>query len=331
MPEFKLFPARGSALAERVDDLTMFALAVAAFFSILIAGLIFYFGLKYRRRRPDEVGRTIGRATTVLEIAWSVIPLGIVLFLFGWGTQVFFELSRPPSDAVQYFVVGRQWMWKIQHPDGRREINELHIPVGQAIKLTMTSEDVIHSFFVPAFRTKMDVLPGRYTTLWFKADKVGTFPLYCTEYCGVEHSRMIGRVVVMDLHQYEAWLSGSPAGVSLVTSGETIFQARGCASCHRPDTDARAPRLAGLMGKQVKLQGGGLVEADETYVRESILEPRAKVVAGYEPVMPIYKGQIGEEELAQLITYIASQKGDAPSAPARAASEDERAREGVER
>jgi cytochrome c oxidase subunit II len=175
MPEFKLFPERGSVLADRVDDLTMFALAVAAFFSLLIAGLIFYFGLKYRRRRADEVGSSPARATTVLEITWSVIPLGITLFLFGWGTDVFFELSRPPADSVQYFVVGRQWMWKIQHPDGRREINELHVPVGQPIKLTMTSEDVLHSFFIPAFRTKMDVLPGRYTTLWFKADKVGTF------------------------------------------------------------------------------------------------------------------------------------------------------------
>lgn len=330
MPELKLFPDRASALAERVDSLTLFALAISAFFSLLIAGLIFYFGLKYRRRREDEVGRTLGRATTVLEVTWTIIPLGIVLFLFGWGMDVYFDLSRPPSNAVQYYVVGRQWMWKIQHPDGRSEINELHVPVGQPIKLTMTSEDVIHSFFVPAFRTKMDVVPGRYTTLWFRANKVGTFPLYCTEYCGVEHSRMIGRVIVMDLHEYEAWLSGSQPTMSAVTSGETIFQARGCASCHRPDTDVRAPRLAGLMGKQVKLQGGALVEADETYIRESILEPRAKVVAGYEPVMPTYKGQIGEEELARLITYIASQKGDVPSAPARAASEDERAREGVE-
>jgi cytochrome c oxidase subunit 2 len=313
VPELNLFPERGSDLARRVDDLTIFALAVAAFFSLLIAGLLFYFGLKYRRRSPNEVGISPARATTSLEVAWSVIPLGIVLFLFGWGADVFFTLARPPSNAVQYFVIGRQWMWKIQHPDGRREINELHVPVGQAVKLTMTSEDVIHSFFVPAFRTKMDVLPGRYTTLWFKADKVGVFPLYCAEYCGTEHSRMIGRVVVMDLHHYEEWLSGGPPERSAAASGEAIFQARGCPSCHRPDTTVRAPQLTGLLGKKVELKGGEAVIADESYIRESILEPAAKVVAGYEPVMPANKGQISEDDLVQLISYIASQKGGAPA------------------
>ena len=327
MPELRLFPERGSELAGRVDELTIVSLLIAVFFSLLIAGLLLYFGVKYRRRHANEVGQMPGRATNKLEVVWSVIPLGIVLFLFAWGVDVYLELARPPSNAVQYFVVGRQWMWKIQHPDGRREINELHIPIGQPVKLTMTSEDVIHSFFVPAFRQKMDVLPGRYTTLWFKADRVGTFSLYCAEYCGTEHSRMIGRVVVLDLHRYEEWLAGDKPERSTAASGEQIFQARGCPTCHRPDTTARAPQLEGLLGKKVELRGGGSVTADETYIRESIVDPAAKIVAGYEPVMPTYKGQINEDEMAQLVAYIASQKGG-PEAKQPAAVPAAEAREG---
>lgn len=318
MSPFQPFPERATAIADSVDNLSLFALFVAIFFTLLIAALILYFGLKYRRKSPEQVGLSATTATTHLEVAWSVIPLIILLFLFYWGAGVYMELSRPPSDAVQYFAIGRQWMWKFQHPDGRREINELHVPVGLPVKLTMTSEDVVHSFYVPAFRNKYDVLPGRYTTTWFKADKVGSYRLFCAEYCGTEHSKMVGRVVVLSPHEYEEWLAGSTPGSTPTASGEQIFNARGCPTCHRNDSSARAPILTGLIGRPVKLSTGETLTADETYVRESIMDPGAKVVDGYQPIMPTYRGQISEEELIQIISYIGAHKtGDVPAEGAR--------------
>ena len=298
-------------MAGRVDGLFFFALAVATFFSMLIASLIFYLGIKYRRRSPSEVGRSPhpeSKATTILEITWSVIPLVILLFMFSWGMRVFFAMSRPPSNAIEFYVVGKQWMWKIQHPEGRREINELHIPIGRPIKLTMTSEDVIHSFFVPAFRTKADVLPGRYTTVWMQADKLGKYHLFCSQYCGTEHSKMGGWVYVMEPHEYQEWLAGAGAGPGPAASGEALFAAKACNTCHRPDSSARAPILAGLFGRKVFLDGGGSAVADETYIRESILNPQARIAAGYQPLMPTFKGQLSEEEIIHLIDYIKTLK-----------------------
>ena len=317
MPDAPLFPERASALAGEIDRLFWTAVGIAGAFSILIALLLFYFGVRYRRRHPDDVGTSPdhgSRATTVLEIAWSVIPLGILIFLFTWGLRIYFTVARPPAGAAEYFVVGKQWMWKIQHPEGRREINELHVPLGRPIKLTMTSEDVIHSFFVPAFRIKQDVLPGRYTTLWFEPDRAGTYHLFCAEFCGAEHSRMIGRVVVMEPHDYQSWLAGEPAGPSLQLSGADLFADRACATCHRPDSAARAPLLRGLLGRTVRLENGRTIVADEAYVRESILLPQAKIVAGYQPIMPTFKGQLGEEDLIQLISYIKGLGSDEPGA-----------------
>jgi cytochrome c oxidase subunit 2 len=305
-PPFRLLPERGSALAGLVDDLTLLAVLIAAFFSLLIAGLLLYFGVKYRRRDPAQVGITATKPTATLEVVWSVIPLGIVLYLFYAGAEVYFALARPPADAVELYVVGKQWMWKIQHPDGRREINELHVPVGQAVKLTMISEDVIHSFYVPAFRTKTDVLPGRYTTVWFRADRIGTFHLFCAEYCGTEHSKMTGRVIVMEPHGYEEWLGGSRPQRSTAEAGEELFTTRGCTTCHRPDSAARAPILQNLASKPVRLADGQTITADPTYIRESILRPAAKVVAGYQPIMPSYQGQFTEDELTQLVSYLTS-------------------------
>ncbi len=301
--DFPLFPESASTFTGQVDALYFFALGVTAFFSLLIGGLIFYFAVKYRRRSDDEVG-TPERASTPLEITWSVIPLAITMVMFVWGARVFFTLSRPPADATEYFVVGKQWMWKLQHPEGNREINELHVPLGQPIQLTMTSEDVIHSFYVPAFRIKADVLPGRYTTVWFEATKAGSYQLFCAEYCGAEHSRMIGRVVVMEPRDYEIWLSGREPGKPLVASGEELFQLSACHTCHREDTRARGPSLVGLFGKEVELATGRRVIADETYLRESILRPAAKIVAGYQALMPTYQGRLSEEQLVQLISYI---------------------------
>ncbi len=307
LPEFLEPPVQGSALAGRVDSLFGFAALVAAVSSLLIAGLLFYLGLKYRRRSDDERGaEQTSTPPASLEIVWSVIPLGIMLFLFAWGADVFFELSRPPANADEYFVVARQWMWKIQHPNGPREINELHAPVGRAIKLTMTSEDVIHSFYVPAFRVKQDALPDRYTTTWFRADKPGVYHLFCAEYCGTRHSGMIGRIVILEPDAYEEWLAHGDAGQPKMASGEEVFNARGCATCHRPDSAARAPILNGLAGREEKLSTGETVTADDDYLRESILRPAAKVVAGYPPVMPAFEGQISEEEIIQLLLYIRS-------------------------
>jgi cytochrome c oxidase subunit 2 len=313
---FPLFPDRASTLAGDVDALYFFALAVAAFFSLLIAVAILALAVRYRRRRPDAVG-VPERANFALEIAWSVVPFAILMFLFAWGARVYFALSRPPADAVEYFAVGKQWMWKFQHPEGNREINELHVPVGRPIKLTMTSEDVIHSFFVPDFRVKADVLPGRYTTVWFEATKTGSFRLFCAEYCGAEHSRMIGRVVVMEPHAYQAWLtSGNVGQQAVLATGEELFASLACNTCHRPDTAARAPLLAALPGSEVRLHDGRAVIADDQYLRESILRPAEKIVAGYQPVMPTYQGQVSEEQLLQLIAYIKSLgEGEGTHAP----------------
>jgi cytochrome c oxidase subunit 2 len=322
IPNSPLFPEQGSDIARSVDHLMLFALGGLVVFSTLIAVLVLVFMVKYRRRNEGEIGEDVYETnpkSRALELIWSVIPLGLLLVLFGWGTKVFFDQNRPPAGAAQYWVTGRQWMWKIQHPNGRREINELHVPLGQAVQLRMISEDVIHDFFVPAFRIHVDVLPSRYTTYWFKATKTGEFHLFCGQYCGVEHSRMVGKIVVMEPRAYEAWLAGEPAGGALpaVASGEQLFVAKACNTCHRPDSAARAPILNGLFGTQVTLQDGTKVTANEDYVRESILNPAAKIVQGYQPVMPTFKGQVTEEELIQLVNYVKTLKaadGGAPEA-----------------
>ena len=313
IPSSPIFPEQGSDIARSVDHLMLFALGGLVVFSTLIAALVLVFMVRYRRRHDGEIGEDVYETNPkshVLEIVWSVIPLGLLLVLFGWGTKVFFEQNRPPAGAAQYWVTGRQWMWKIQHPNGRREINELHVPLGQAVQLRMISEDVIHDFFVPAFRVHVDVLPSRYTTYWFKATKTGEFHLFCGQYCGTEHSKMVGKIVVMEPRAYEAWLAGEPAGGALpaAASGEQLFVAKACNTCHRPDSSARAPILNGLFGTQVTLQDGAKVTADENYVRESILEPEAKVVQGYKPVMPTYKGILSDEEITDLIQFIKSLK-----------------------
>ena len=324
MPELLQLPPRASTLAGRVDDLFTFALLVSLFFSVLIAALLVYFGIKYRMRPDPSPGGARGVGVTpgsgeplFLEIAWAAVPLAILLGMFYEGARVFLELSLPPADAEEYFVVARQWMWKVQHPDGPREINELHAPVGRPIKLTMTSEDVIHSFYVPAFRIKQDVLPGRYTTVWFEAEKAGTYHLFCTEYCGTEHSKMVGRVIVMEPARYEEWLAGGGQSTPVAVTGEGLFQARGCPTCHRPDTAARAPILNGLVGRTVELADGESLVADEEYVRESILRPRARLVAGYPPIMPAYEGQLSEEEILALISYVRSLPEGAPGGETR--------------
>jgi cytochrome c oxidase subunit 2 len=300
-----LFPEEASTFAPNVDHLLFFLLAVSIFFTVLIFGAIFYFSIRYRRRSDQELPRVF-HGGMALEVIWSVIPFGLTMVMFTWGASIFFHESRPPSNAMQIYVVGKQWMWKLQHMEGQREINELHIPVNRPIRLTMTSEDVIHSFFVPAFRTKQDVVPGRYSTTWFTPTKPGKYHLFCAEYCGTNHSRMIGWVYVMEPQDYQAWLSGGRPMGSLAEDGEKLFQSLACGNCHHPDGSGRCPTLVGLYGRSVKLSTGQNVLADEAYIRESILQPNAKIVAGFQPVMPTFQGLVTEEGVLQLIEYVKS-------------------------
>jgi cytochrome c oxidase subunit 2 len=318
---FPLFPEQASSLASEVDALYLFLCAITLFFSVLIAGMVMFFAIRYRRRSEVELPEPI-TGSTRLETLWTVIPLIIVMIIFGWGAKIFFTLSRPPSDAMPIYVTGKQWMWKLQHLTGQREINELHVPVGRAVSLVMSSEDVIHSFYLPAFRIKADVVPGRYSRLWFKATKPGEYHLFCAEYCGTKHSAMIGRVVVMEPAGFQNWLSGGSGGESMAVRGLNLFQSLACATCHKADGSGRGPALNAVYGKPVKLQNGETVLMDDNYIRESILNPGSKVVEGFQPVMPTFQGLVNEEGLAQIIAYIkslgpkpGSQSGE--SAPAR--------------
>jgi cytochrome c oxidase subunit 2 len=327
-PDFPLFPDAASSVAREVDALFLGWVVISLFFSVLIAALIVIFFMKYRRRPWRRFGHDAEIKTLPVEITWSVIPLVITLVMFVWGAKVFFDQSRPPEDAIAYYGVGKQWMWKFQHPEGAREINDLHVPVGQPIRITLTSEDVIHSLFIPAFRVKSDVLPGRYTTVWFEATRPGEYHLFCTEYCGTEHSRMIGTVYALAPEDYETWLATGQTGVPLRVSGGELFSRFACDTCHRmeratPELPARGPSLAGLFGTEVELVGGGTVTADATYLRRSILEPQAHVVAGWQPIMPTFKGQMSEEQLNALVDYVknlpaGTQTADEDGAPGAA-------------
>ncbi len=311
-----LFPEAASSVALRVDALFFFWLAIALFFGVLIFVLVPVLAIKYRRT-PDNITPPPLHGSTPLEIGWTVAPFILALVLFGWGAVVFFHIYRPPNDTMNVDVVGKRWMWKLQHANGKREINELHVPLGRAVKLRMTSEDVIHSFYVPAFRVKTDVLPGRYTTLWFRATKPGRYHLFCAEYCGTEHSKMGGWVEVMQPEDFQRWLAGGggapgQAQVSPVAAGAALFTKFACASCHRQpgpgEPPALGPNLKGVFGHPVKLKSGDTVVADEAYIRRSILEPLADVVEGFNPVMPTFKGQVDEEQLLALIEYVKSLK-----------------------
>jgi cytochrome c oxidase subunit II len=303
-----LFPDRASTIASRVDALYFALLGISIFFSLLIAGLIVYFAVKYQRRRPDAIGDPI-HGSNLLEIAWTGIPFLITMVLFVWGASVYFAMARPPDETLNIYVVGKQWMWKFQHLDGQREINELHVPVGRPIKLITTSEDVIHDFFVPAFRMKADVIPGRYVSIWFQPTKPGRYRLFCAEYCGTRHSGMIGEIVVMEPSEYQTWLSGGAPEGSLASTGGKLFADLACNTCHRPDAQGRGPVLEGLFGKIVQLQNGESVTVDEAYVRESILTPSAKITAGFQPIMPTFQGLVTEEQLLALVEYVKSLSG----------------------
>ena len=303
MWDFPLFPDSASTTSPLVDAASFFVFGVAVFFTVLICFLIVFFSVKYRRGsradRSNPVTHHLG-----LEILWITVPLIIAMGLFVTATYVYFEMYRPPPNAPEVYVLGRQWMWELRHPEGKREINALHVPVGKPVKLTMTSQDVIHSFFIPAFRIKQDVVPGRYTSLWFQPTKTGKFHLFCAEYCGTKHSGMIGWVEVMGPSEYQSWLESGTVSESMASEGKALFQGLGCNGCHGANATVRAPLLDGVFGHPVPLESGEVVIADERYVRDSILLPKSQVAAGYKPVMPTFEGRIREDELLKIIAYI---------------------------
>ena len=303
--DFHLFPVEASSSAHQVDWLFFGLILMSLFFIAAVFLPIFYFSIRYRR--GAEVDRSNPHTgSNLLETGWTVLPLLISLGIFTWGALVYFRLETPPANALQVQVVAKQWMWKLQHAEGKREINELHLPLGTTVSLTMTSEDVIHSFFVPAFRVKQDVLPGKYTTEWFHPTRVGEYHLFCAEYCGTNHSAMIGRVVVMRPADYEQWLNSGETGPSIVFEGHRLFQERGCSGCHVDSRAIHAPPLEGVYGRQVPLASGEIVTADDQYLRDSILLPGKQISAGYENLMPSYTGHISEAEIMQIIAYLKS-------------------------
>jgi cytochrome c oxidase subunit 2 len=309
---FPLFPPSASTVATEMDLLYGFIIAVCTFFAVLVSALVVYFTIKYRRQRPEDVGADI-HGSLALELTWTFIPFVLALVMFAWGASLFFRLATPPANAMEIFVVGKQWMWKAQHPDGVREINEMHVPINRPIRITLGSEDVLHDYSIPAFRVKMDAVPGRLTTLWFEATTPGEYHIFCAEYCGTKHSGMIGKVIAMTPQDYQAWLAGGRSTGTAAQNGERLFADLACNTCHKPDATGRGPSLHGLFGNTVELADGRKVVADDNYLRESIMNSQAKVVKGYQGIMPAFQGMVSEENLMQLIAYIRTLK---PAQPA---------------
>jgi cytochrome c oxidase subunit II len=314
---FPLWPEQASTTAPHVDALYIFLLIVTGMMTLLIFICLVYFAARFRYRPGVRAEQIEG--STPLEVTWSTIPFLVFMVIFAWGAVVYFKERTPPDDSTEVYVVAKQWMWKLEHSEGQREINELHVPVGRDVKLIMTSQDVIHSFYIPAFRIKQDVLPGRYTVEWFRATKPGTYHLFCAEYCGTQHSGMVGDIVVMEPAQYEAWMNGGSTG-PLSATGEKIFAELGCSTCHRTDTQGRGPNLQGVFGKPVQLEDGRTVTADENYVRECILDPGAKRVKGFQPIMPTFQGLVSEEQVNALVAYIKSISAIKPDSAKTSAS-----------
>ena len=305
MNRFHMFMPEASTLARPVDTLFWFMVALCGLVAIAVSAAIIYFCIRYRR--GSSADRTGAHQQSLgVELTWTLVPFALFIGVFLWSLVLFAQAHTPPANSQTLYIVAKQWMWKVQHPAGQREINTLHVPLGQPIRLTMTSQDVIHSFYVPAFRVKQDVLPGRYTQLWFTATKLGSFPLTCAEYCGLDHSRMGGMVVVNTPAEYSAWLAGHGTGVSMAMRGAAVFRRAGCSGCHGPNASVHAPDLNGLYGHTVHLSDGSSVIADERYLHDSIVLPKIQIVAGYAPIMPSYSGQLSEEDVLALIHYIKS-------------------------
>src|ERR1041385_1315512 len=308
---FPVHPAQASKLAQQADYLYWGLTALSAATLLVVFAPMLYFLFKYRRGKPAD--RTpIQLPQTAMEITWTLIPIIIFTGLFAWGANVYWTMERAPAGAMELNVVAKQWMWKIQHPEGNREINELHVPLGRIVKLTLASQDVIHSFFLPEFRIKQDVVPGRYTTIWFKAERLGAFHLFCSEYCGTHHSAMIGRVVVMKPQEYEEWLARGEPGATMAQAGAQLYRVLGCSGCHDNGAIIRAPPLQGLYGNPVPLQSGQIVTADVFFLRDSILLPANDIAGGYTNDMPSFQGRVSEDELAQLMAYLKNMGSQRP-------------------
>lgn len=305
-----LLPAEASNYSSQVDLLTFLLIVLVGGLSAPVFILMAYFAVKYRRGKPADRTHAANR-NVWLEISWSIIPLIALIGFYLWSTDLFARLYHPPANALEIDVVARQWMWKFQHPEGQAEINELHVPVGEPVKLVMASQDVIHSLYLPALRIKQDVVPGRYTSEWFTASKPGIYALACAEYCGTNHSEMGGRIIVLSKADYARWLGQSSVDNSLVMAGAGLFRARGCSGCHDPGATVHAPRLDGIYGKPVALQSGGTVIADDQYLRDSILLPQSQIAAGYPAIMPTYQNVLSEDDVLKIVAYIKSLKPEA--------------------
>src|ERR671912_1472175 len=313
-----IFPDQAASFAKDVDALYFFILATCAFFTIVVSAAVIYLGIKYHKTHEGEIGAPF-KGSLPLELLWSVIPTIIAMFMFGWGASVFFHLRTPPDEALHLYAVGKQWMWKFQHLEGQREINELHLPAGRPVKITVSSEDVLHSLYFPAFRTKMDAIPGRYTELWFEANTPGTYHIFCTEYCGTNHAGMVGSVTVLEPAAYQTWLQGGGEGGTLAERGAKLFDSLACQTCHVDTGQGRGPSLKDIMGKTETLADGSTVVVDEAYLRESILQSQAKIVRGFQPLMPTFQGLVSEENLVALIEHVKSMSPNAGATGAKGA------------
>src|ERR1700727_420943 len=297
-----LFPAEASGIAPYVDALYFFLVAMTIFGTTFVAILLLVFSVRYRREKNPVATQIEG--STLLEATWTIIPLALFMICFVWGALLYFRIYDPPTNAMNIYIVGKQWMWKAEHPGGQHEIDSLHIPINRQVQLTMISMDVFPSFSIPAFRVKREVIPGRYSTVWFEATQAGTYHLFCTQYCGTLHSSMIGQIVAMTPDDYERWTAGSTSGASLAQNGERLFASLGCNSCHSGNADAHGPNPAQVYGGKVQMSNGSFVTVDDAFLRDSILNPTMHQVAGYAPIMPTYQGQISEEGLIDLVEYI---------------------------
>jgi cytochrome c oxidase subunit 2 len=297
-----LFPAEASGIAPYVDALYFFLVAMTIFGTAFVAVLLLVFSVRYRRAKNPVATQIEG--STLLEATWTIIPLAIFLVTFVWGALLYFRIYDPPANAMNIYIVGKQWMWKAEHPGGQHEINALHVPTGKPIQLTMISQDVFHSFSIPDFRIKREVIPGRYSTVWFEPTQVGVYHLFCTQYCGTQHSGMVGEVTVMTPADYKRWLEQSNSGQSLAQNGERLFASMGCNSCHNGTAAARGPSLAGVYGSKLTLTDGRQILVDDAYLRNAILNPSEHVTAGFAPIMPTYQGQISEDGLIDLVEFI---------------------------
>ena len=297
-----LFPAEASGISPYVDALYFFLVVMTIVGTALVAVLLLVFSIRYRREKNPVATQVEG--STLLEATWTIIPLAIFLVTFVWGALLYFRIYNPPANAMNIYIVGKQWMWKAEHPGGQHEINALHVPLGKPVQLTMISQDVFHSFSIPDFRIKREVIPGRYSTVWFEATQVGTYHLFCTQYCGTQHSGMVGEVTVLTPQDYKKWLDQSTSGQSLAQNGERLFASMGCNSCHSGTAAARGPSLAGVYGSKLTLTDGSQILVDDAYLRDAILNPSKHVTAGFAPIMPTYQGQLSEDGLIDLVEFI---------------------------